>query len=178
MPAHTRDASVYSCTSESESPKPPPTESHPAPSAPYIENRFGRSGFNLRPDWGLYSNYFFADESRATDERRYLGTRNADRGLPQVDISYKEGTINTPARSESRSCRRRHLPARADALHHAHRELITTVISTGTPLTVDLSREYWNQSCNENLSLYGKQYYAVSDYMIADPNAFFQQGAD
>ena len=32
--------------------------------------------------------------------------------------------------------------------------------------SVDLTREYWNQSCNENLSLYGKQYFAVSDLSL------------
>ena len=37
--------------------------------------------------------------------------------------------------------------------------------------TVDLTREYWNQHCNDGLTVYGKQYYAVNDFMIPDPNA-------
>ena len=34
----------------------------------------------------------------------------------------------------------------------------------------DLSQKWWNQSANELLTLDGKLYYAVSDYMLADPN--------
>ncbi len=35
----------------------------------------------------------------------------------------------------------------------------------------DLDGPYWNQSCNENLSMDGKLYVAISDYMLADPYA-------
>ncbi len=35
----------------------------------------------------------------------------------------------------------------------------------------NLDGEYWNHSCNENLSIGGKLYVAISDYMLASPNA-------
>lgn len=43
------------------------------------------------------------------------------------------------------------------------------VLDWNTIPVIDLTREYYNQSCNEALSVQGKQYYAASDYMISDP---------
>lgn len=35
---------------------------------------------------------------------------------------------------------------------------------------VDLSKDWWNIEANDNLEIGGKQYFAVSDYLIPDPN--------
>lgn len=148
---------------------------------PYIEkNDLGGARFTIfAPDWGLYSNYFFADEQSGDAMNDAIWEREMlTEDYLNVDIQYiKEGTIN-----DTRAALSSMVMSGDDtyqlALTHCitpTAELITDglILDWNTIPTVDLSREYWNQSCNENLSLYGKQYYAVSDYMIADPNAVF-----
>lgn len=148
---------------------------------PYIEKAdFGGARFTIfAPDWGLYSNYFFADEQSGDAMNDAIWEREMlTEDYLNVDIQYiKEGTIN-----DTRSALSSMVMSGDDtyqlALTHCitpTAELITDglICDWNTIPTVDLSREYWNQSCNENLSLYGKQFYAVSDYMIADPNAVF-----
>ncbi len=34
---------------------------------------------------------------------------------------------------------------------------------------VDLSADWWNQNCNEAMEIFGKQYYAVSDFSLVSP---------
>ena len=37
--------------------------------------------------------------------------------------------------------------------------------------TINLDADWWNHNSNENLAINGKQFYAINDFMIPDPNA-------
>ena len=148
---------------------------------PYIEKTdFGGEKFTiLAPDWGPYTNYFFADEQtgdamndaiydREIMTEEYLG----------VDIGYIcEGTIDdigTKVTSMVMSGDSTYQLTLTHCIRQTANLMSQNMVCDwNSSPSVDLSREYWNQSCNDNLSLFGKQYFAVSDYMITSPNAIF-----
>ena len=131
----------------------------------------------LAPEWGLYKSYFFADEQtgEVMNDAIYERERLVEEYLG-VDIIYtKEGTI-AEIQPKLQSVVMSGDDTYQLALTHCIQNLNSMVTGGllydwNTLPGVDLTREYWNQSCNENLSLFGKQYFTVSDYMLADPNA-------
>lgn len=149
-----------------------------APNEPPIEKcDYGGKTFTIyAPDWGMYSLCFFADEQNGDVINDKILEREAlveDR----LGVSVKhrlEGSIDEQYSKVSASVM---------AGDHDFDLILTHCITgVGSMLTdgllldwnrleyVDLAADYYNQNANETLSLYGKQYYAISDYMLADPN--------
>ena len=133
----------------------------------------------LAPEWGLYNNYFFADEQTGDAMNDAIFDRELlVEDYLGVDIGYiLEGTIQdigTKVSSMVMSGDTTYQLVLTHCIRNTSNLMSQNMVCDWNTLpSVDLTREYWNQSCNENLSLYGKQYFAVSDYMIADPNAIF-----
>ena len=142
-----------------------------------IEKKEYNKDFNiLVPEWGLYENYFFSDDvgtdvmSKALYEREtmvedYLGVTISTKWIADIhEIQTKVREVNMSG----------------DDLY----QLVLThcisgvsgmvtdnlLVDMNTIDTMNLDADYYNQSVNENLSVKGHQYYAVSDFMIADPN--------
>ena len=172
--------SVYSC---SEEPEPLETtavfETSAAERTPYIERcDYNGAEFNIvTGDWGLYSDFFFADEQTgdqmndAIFERErlveeYLGVEIGYNLADSFDTAASLITSQVMSGDDSYQLSLTH------CIMYTASFITQGVLCDWNEIeSVDLSREYWNQSCNDALSIYGKQYYAVSDYMIADPNA-------
>lgn len=130
----------------------------------------------LYPNWGLYPNYFFGDEEKTSE---VMGKALYERELKVeeylgVDITNTEvATINDiqPAIQQT-------VMAGDDSYQMALTHCITAVNAMAAEeLVIDLNTtnlnfeaDWWNHSATEALNVYGKQYYAVSDYMIPDPN--------
>ncbi len=160
------------------------------PNAPPFEkdDYSGEKFHILAPDSGLYPLYFFADETngdamndaiynRELLVEDYLGidiTHSVEGGSSSGGIDLIAGKVEKTVMSGD--------DAYQLVLTHCMKcvpeMLMGDLLYAWNDFTyVDLDREYWNQSCNESLTLFGKLYYAVSDYMIADPNGIlFNKG--
>ena len=136
------------------------------------------------PDWGLYRNYFFADEQTgdAMNDAIYERTLMVEEYLG-IDITHSSGATED---LNVMNLMQQTVMSGDDAY-----QLVLThcIQDVGSMLTAgllydwnnleycDLSQDYWNQSCNNNLSINGHQYYAVSDFMLPDPNCvLFNKG--
>ena len=138
---------------------------------------YGNAEFHIAaPNWGLYTNYFFSDgeQSDAMDKAIYERELKVEEHLG-IDITYEfTGDINSvrPAVQQ--------MVMSGDDTY----QLVLTHCIAGVSAMVteellydfnelpgiDLSAEWWNQSITESLTVNGHNYYAVSDYMIPDPN--------
>ncbi len=131
----------------------------------------------LYPEWGLYTTVFFAEEqngdqmndaiyNRTLAVEEYLGVNieKVSRGsivdiMPAVKAAVMAGSDDYQL-----------------VLTHCIQDLSNMMISgylydwNALP-QINMSEDYWNQTMNEQLSINGKAFYAVSSYMIADPNA-------
>ncbi len=155
-----------------------PAETEPAMEPPAVEKcNYENAPFTIAaPEWGMYARYYYLEEQtgEAMDDAIYERIRMTEEYLG-VDIKWKmEGTIHD-------TYSRMYTSVMAD--DEAFQLMLTHCLA-GLPAMVsdhllydwqelpeiDLGREYWNQSCNENLTVFGKQYYAVSDYILPDPN--------
>lgn len=145
---------------------------------PYIEKAdYGGASFTiLAPVWGLYQNYFFADGQRGEVMNDAIWKRKTEtEEYLNISIGYRmERTIDElPAEVKS------FIMAGEDPYQMVLTHCITGVgdlvlagafLDWNTIPGVDLTRPYWNQYCNKTLSIADKQFYAVSDFMLADPN--------
>ena len=51
------------------------------------------------------------------------------------------------------------------------------LLDLNTVETIDFDNDWWNHTSNDNLEVYGHQFYAISDFIIPDPNAvLFNKG--
>ena len=136
------------------------------------------ASFNvLAPKWGMYDKYFFADgqNGETVNDAIYEREQFVEDHLG-IAYSYKlDGTI-----ADIRPTLQASVMAGDDpyqlVLTHCMKDIGTMV--TGNLLYnwkklpgVNLDAEYWNRSSNENHTVAGKQFYAISDYMITDPCA-------
>ncbi len=128
------------------------------------------------PEWGGYPYYFFADEQNgeAMNDAIYTRTMRVEEQLG-IDITHLiDGSIDNTLSKVTNAVMSGDDPYQLILTH--------CITGVGNMVTegllydwnqmphVNLDAEYWNQSCNEQLSIYGKQFYAVSDYMLLDPN--------
>ena len=155
------------------------TETQTAESLPPIEKcDNGGAEFTIyAPDWGLYSNYFFADaqSGEIMNDKIYERRRKTEEQLGITLNHMLEGSIDDQYERVKKL-----VISGSDEFQMFMTHCVTGV---GSMLTdgllfdwnqlkyADLSKDYWNQSMNELMSLDGKLYYAVSDFMLADPNA-------
>lgn len=137
----------------------------------------------LYPEWGLYTTYFFTDEQngdqmndaiykRKIAVEEYLGvniekysTGNIQDIMPAIKAAVMAGTDDYQL-----------------ALTHCIQDLANMMTAGylsdwNTLPYIDMSAKYWNRTMNDRLSINGKAFYAVSSFMIADPNAIlFNKG--
>ncbi|MBQ8249777.1 MAG: hypothetical protein IJY93_07870, partial [Clostridia bacterium] len=141
------------------------------------KKEYGEDFTVLAPEWGLYTNYFFSDEA---------GTDVMTQALYEREVKIEEhlGVTIKP-----------HWVATIQEIPTAVRELNMSgddnyqlvlthcIMGTSSMITdkllldmneleaVNFDADYYNHVSNENLSVNGHQYYAISDFMIPDPNA-------
>ncbi len=148
---------------------------------PVEKSDFGGAKFNvLAPNnMSVYQQYFFAEEQNGDQMNDAIYNRQiAVEDYLNVDIELiVGGGINEIASTVEKS-----VLASDDAyqlvLSHGMRNVPEMV--TGDLLydwyefeDVNLDADYWNQSCNENISFGGKLYYTNSDFMIVSPVSIF-----
>jgi len=138
----------------------------------------GETFMILYPNWGLYVDYFFADEQTGDQmsDAIYKRTTNVEEYLG-IDIDqYMLGSILDifPTMQQV-------VMSGGDdyqlVLTHCIQDLGNMMVSGlllnwNTIPHISWNPVYWNDKMNETLSIYDKLYYAASSYMIADPNAF------
>ncbi|MBQ8551636.1 MAG: hypothetical protein IJ428_02350 [Clostridia bacterium] len=131
----------------------------------------------LYPYWGLYENSFFAEENsgeamnvalfnRQLKVEEYLGVdiiNHKVAGIEAVMPAVQEGVM---AGDDLYQMVLTHCITNTAAM-------ITSgyLLDLNTVSTINLDGEWWNHVSNKNLSVLGKQYFAISDYMLPDPNA-------
>lgn len=155
------------------------SDSQPAENLPPIEKcDNGGAEFTIyAPDWGLYPNYFFADtqSGEVMNDKIYERRRRTEEQLGITLNHLLEGTIDDQYERVKKLV--------MSSTDEFQMFLTHCVSGVGAMLTdnllydwnslryADLTKDYWNQSINELMSLDGRLYYAVSDFMLADPNA-------
>ena len=131
----------------------------------------------LAPTWGLYQLYFFADEQTgepmndAIYERKmrvedYLGV-NITYDNDSTAIYEIMGKVQTSVMAGDDA----YQLVLTHCIHGVSSMVTSGLLYDWNDLVYcNLDKSYWNQNCNESLSINGHQYYAVSDFMLPDPN--------
>ncbi len=133
--------------------------------------------FNIyAPDFGMYQRYFFADDAGTDAMTKALYERElAVEEHLGVDIGYSlTGTI------QDVRTKMQELVMTGDDTYHLF--LTHCIAGLSAMITekllydfnnfeyIDMSAEWWNQQAFDALNVGGHNYYAVSDYMLSDPN--------
>ncbi len=133
--------------------------------------------FNIyAPDFGMYKRYFFADDAGTDAMTKSLYERElAVEEHLGVDIGYSlTGTIQ-----EVRT-KVQELVMTGDDTYHLF--LTHCIAGLSAMITenllydfnnfeyIDMNAEWWNHQAFDALEVFGHRYYAVSDYMLSDPN--------
>lgn len=153
---------------------------------PVAESDFGGQAYRiLYPEWFLYNDYFFADEETgdqmndAIYERTRITEEHLNVTLEPITFGYIE-TIQPKVKEA--------VLGGDDAYDLVLTHCITGVGSMVTEnwLTdwntlaeagITFDERWWNENMNNRLSIHGKRPYAVSAYMLGDPNAIlFNKG--
>lgn len=142
-----------------------------------------RSEYNLTfnilyPEWGLYPNYFFGDDEKSGDvmgkalnERElkveeYLGVDITNTPVATINDILPAVQQTSMSGDDTYQMVLTHCITAVNAM--AADELVLDLNTT----EINFDSDWWNHSATEALNVNGKQYYAVSDYMIPDPNCF------
>ena len=143
-----------------------------------LRSEYGLTFNILYPNWGLYPNYFFAKEDNTGD---VMGKALYEREL-KVEEYLGVDITNTPVDtiSDVMPAVQQSSMSGEDTYQLVLTHCITAVNAMAADgLVLDLNttdinfdKDWWNHSATEALNVNGKQYYAVSDYMIPDPNCF------
>lgn len=143
-----------------------------------LRSEYGLTFNILYPNWGLYPNYFFAKEDNTGD---VMGKALYEREL-KVEEYLGVDITNTPVDtiSDVMPAVQQSSMSGEDTYQMVLTHCITAVNAMAADgLVLDLNttdinfdKDWWNHSATEALNVNGKQYYAVSDYMIPDPNCF------
>ena len=133
--------------------------------------------FNIyAPDFGMYQRYFFADDAGTDVMTKAIYDRElaVEEHLGvQIDYTLKD-TIE-----EVRTVMQSLVMTGEDTYQLFLTHCIGGVSAMVTEKLlydfndfeyIDMTQEWWNQQANEALEVNGHRYYAVSDYMLADPN--------
>ncbi len=138
---------------------------------------YGNEPFNIiAPEWGLYTQYFFSDgeQSDAMDKAAYTRELLTEEHLG-IDITYEYyGKIEKILAEMTQL-----VMSGDDTFQLALTHCISCVSALVTEEYfydfndfeyVNLEADWWNSSIIENLAVKGKNFYAVSDFMLPDPN--------
>ena len=145
---------------------------------------YGGVEFNIHaPDWGLYSNYFNSDEQTgdSMDDALYERNKKVEEYLG-VKISFEAtGAIEEILKKVQQA-----VMSQDDSYQLVLTHCISSVYEmVTTDLLYDwkdlkycnFEADYWNHSSMNDLEVNGHSFYAVSDYMLPDPNVIlFNKG--
>lgn len=137
----------------------------------------GEEFVTLYPKWALYTNYFFAEEqtgesmndaiyARKMAVEEYLGAKLTD--YPVAGIADVMPAVKSAVMGGSDDYQL--------ALTHCIQD-VGNMMTSGYLYrwdelpNIDMTKDYWNQNMTDSLAINGHSYYAVSKFMIADPNA-------
>ncbi len=131
----------------------------------------------LMPDWGLYQNYFDPGDDMTDIMNKALFNRELKvEEYLGVDITYDHiPTIYdiAPALSTAISTNDDLYQIVLTHCINGNSGFITSgYLADMNEMDIDFTDEWFNQSANEALSVYGKQYFCISDYNLPDPNVF------
>lgn len=132
----------------------------------------------LYPGWGQYNNYFFADEQTGDQ----MNDAIYDRTIQTEEYLNVDITETTPGYIETISpAVKTSVLAGSDdyqlVLTHCIQGL-NDMMTSGYLYDwnklpgINMEKSYWNRTMNDSLTVCGYNFFAVSSYMIADPNAF------
>ncbi|GHV10854.1 hypothetical protein FACS1894219_01030 [Clostridia bacterium] len=153
------------------------TASDGKPTIPASANYNG-SAFNIiYPEWGMYPDYYFAEEEGSDTITNALYNRlrlieeelKIDiKAVPSGDINNILPTIRTAVQSGDKSVdlALTHCTGGTNAIATEGLVLDWNDISG-----VDTTRPYWNKSMNDTLEVNGALYLAANDFILPDPNA-------
>lgn len=145
-----------------------------------IEQKNYEKDFNiLYPDWANYKYYFFAEEN--TGEAMDVALFNREVKIEEhlgVNIEYVMADNNGEHGIGAVYPNMQQMAMTGDNLYqlvltHCIQSLAVTITDglledMNEIDTIDFDNEWWNKKANENLSVNGKQFYAISDYNIPD----------
>ncbi len=178
-------ASLAACGGDGDGKNPNKTDDSEKQELPAgIEKKdYGEDFAILAPEWGLYNNYFFADDP---------GTDAMSKALYEREVTVEEhlGVTITPSwvatiydvlpklREDNMSGDNLYQLALTHCMNGNAAAISEGLLyDMNTISTINFDADYYNHSANENLSLAGHQYFAVSDFLIPDPNAIlFNKG--
>lgn len=143
----------------------------------------------LYPEWQMYKDYFFAEE-----EQR--GETIADAILDRADMVYDylgvdvQGVPTPTHGTDAISSIAVEAKNKVSAGDDAYQLILTHTFSSVSAMVTDgylldfygmeninLEGDYWNKGAVDSLAVGGAGYYALSDYLIADPvSVFFNKG--
>ncbi|MBQ8551767.1 MAG: hypothetical protein IJ428_03020 [Clostridia bacterium] len=131
----------------------------------------------LAIDWGLYKNYFFAEDNKGDTMNQEIYKR---RLLVEDHLGVSLTHEYVVSQPEMTTLLQSAVMSGDDdfqvLLGHCIRNISTQLTSDllldlNTVDAINFDEEWWNGSAIEALSTKNKQYYAIGDFMIPDPNA-------
>lgn len=141
---------------------------------------YGKDFVVLYPDFSSdYISYFFAEEN--TGEAMDVALFNREIKIEEhlgVDIEYQLVNNNGDSGLSAIYPAIQQMAMTGDNLYQmvlTHCIQVTAVMATdgllldlNTVNSIDFENEWWNRTANDNLEIDGKQFYAVSDYVIPE----------
>ncbi len=129
----------------------------------------------LMPDWGLYVKYFDPGNDKTDIMNKALYTRELKvEEYLGVNIGYEHvPTINdiVPAVATAITTNDDLYQIVLSHCISGNAQMIMNgQVADMNDMDIDFSAEWFNQKANEALSVAGKQFYCISDYMLPDPN--------
>lgn len=133
----------------------------------------------LYPTWGMYTNFFFAEDAGSDDMQTSIFRRKqlVEDYLGVNVIGYSSGgitTITPEVINNSLSGTDNYQLV----LTHTYQG-VATLVGEGYLAdlyemeALELEADYWNLNVIQELEVGGSAYLALSDYMLSDPNAIF-----
>ncbi len=156
-------------------------DTEPARQMPDVEKcDYEGEEFNIfAPSWSLYTSYYNAEEEtgETMDDAIYKRQRLVEEYLG-VTINYTlEGTITDQAGAMQGWVMSGEDPYQMTLTHCIYGPgamVASNLLYDWNELPhINMDREYWSQTINDALELFGKQYFAVSDYMYKIPYCMY-----
>ncbi len=143
------------------------------------KKNYEKDFYILYPDWANYKYYFFTEEN--SGEAMDVALFNRELKIEEhlgINIEYVMANNNGENGIGAIYPNMQQMAMTGDNLYqitltHCIQDLAVMITDglledLNTIETIDFDNDWWNQKSNDNLSVNGKQYYAVSDYNIPD----------
>ncbi len=136
----------------------------------------------LYPEWGMFRDYYFVEEN--TGESMDVALFNRELKVEEhlgLDIEFQKADNNGDNGIKAIYPNVQQMAMTGDNLYQivlTHCISNTAVMITdgllldlNTVNTINFDNDWWNHVSNENLEVAGKQFFAISDFIIPDPCA-------